>query len=175
MIDDSNSMSHGLEGIVETVTDISNRRTVSQRHVRNLIEDIGFDPESAEFVVAMDGRVPPSTGEVMMSSEAESRERTLTFDALVRKNKDPPRLAVYTPTEADKERFATLPGEERDEIGKESTASKWLHDAAEVSNADCTILVSPAIVSIRDSDSQDHFLTDDFGPEDAQRIIDISR
>lgn len=164
-------MSSNPGGIVEIVETFRDSRALTQDHIRELIQFLGIDPASAKYSVSMDGMVPPSTGEAMMSKRADQRERNLTFDALIGENQFSSRLAIYVPTEEDKERFATLPSEEEDEIGVESSTGLWLHDAAEVSKADCTLLISPVIVAVRDGDSTQYFHTEGFDLDDARQII----
>ncbi|AZH26708.1 hypothetical protein [Haloplanus aerogenes] len=158
---------------LETVTEISDDRRITQERIQNLLEGLGFDPESADYNVAMEDRVPPTAGEAMMSKRAEPHECRLIIDAIIRETLSHPALAVYSPKTEDMDQMGITPSEESDEIGRESTASLWLHMASEVSKAQWTLLVSPVIISITGSDSDNqHFHTQNFDQEDAQEIID---
>lgn len=159
-------------GIVEIVTDIREDGKITQGRIRNLLQDLGYEPESADYNVAMDDIVPPTTGEAMMSKRAEAHERSLVIDAIIRETLSHPPLAIYTPKEEDQEGWGFLPRDEEDRIGKEQSAELWLHTAFEVSNANSALLISPPIVGIQDTDSIQLYHTHDFSEENAQEIID---
>ncbi|WP_267642049.1 hypothetical protein [Haloarchaeobius amylolyticus] len=162
------------DGIVDTVTDISNDHRITQDRISDLIQDLGFNPDNAEFNVVMEDMVPPTSGEAMMEKRAEAHERSLVIDALVQETLSYPPVAIYSPKEADRERMAIMPGEEADEIGRESSSKLWLHTASEVSKAESTVLVSPVIISVSDSDDvTQHFHTHSFDKKDAQELIEL--
>jgi hypothetical protein len=160
-------------GIVDTVNEISNDRRITQERIQDLLTDLGFDPGSADYNVAMEDMVPPTTGEAMMSKRAEAHERRLVIDAIIRETLTHPPLAVYTPKQDDMEQRGPLPGDEPDKTGVESIAGLWLHMASEVSKADSTLLLSPVVISVAGTESPNqHFHTDSFDQEDAKEITD---
>lgn len=162
------------QGIVETVTQISNDQQITQDRIQDLLRDLGFDPESADYNVAMEDMVEPTTAEAMTSKRAEAHEERFIIDAIIRETLSHPPLAIYTPKEEDMSQMGMAPRDEPDEIGRESTAGLWLHSAAEVSKASSTLLVSPVIISATTQDSfNHHFHTDSFDQEDAQELIEI--
>jgi hypothetical protein len=157
-------------GIVETVNEISNDQRITRERIQDLLQDLGFDPESADYNVAMEDMVEPTTGEAMMSKRAVAHEERLIIDAIIRETLSHPPLAIYTPKQDDQ--MAPLPGDEPDKIGQESTASLWLHMASEVSKANSTLLVSPIIISVAGTDSPNqHFHIEDFDKQDAKELI----
>lgn len=162
------------KGVVDTVTDISSDRRITQERIADLIQNLGFDPESANYNIAMEDMVEPTTGEAMMDKRAEVHEERLIIDAIIRETLSHPPLAIYTPKEEDMNQMRIPPRDEPDEISRESTAGLWLHMAAEISKASSTLLISPVIISSISQDSYDHhFHTNNFDKEDAQELIDI--
>ena len=162
---------NGLHG---TISDIAKDRRITRDRIENLIQNLGYDTESADYNVVMEDMVPPTTDEAMMSKRAEAHERRLVVDAIIRETPSHPPIAIYSPKEEDMERIAILPADEPDEIGRESTARLWLHMASEVSKAKFLLLVSPAIISTTGTDTPNqHFHLDDFERKDAQEIINI--
>jgi len=161
-------------GIVDTVTKISNDQRITEDRIQDLLQDLGVDPESADYNVAMEDMVEPTTSEAMMSKRAEAHEERLIIDAIIRETLSHPPLAIYTPKEEDMNQMGIQPRDEPDEISRESTAGLWLHMAAEVSKSSSTLLVSPVIISATNMDTYDHhFHTDSFDQEDAKEILDI--
>jgi len=160
-------------GIVDTVNEITTDQRITQDRIQDLLQDLGFDPESADYNIAMEDMVEPTTGEAMMSKRAEAHEERLIIDAIIRETLSHPPLAIYTPKEEDMNQMGIPPRDEPDEISRESTAGLWLHMAAEVSKARSTLLVSPVIISVTNLDTYDHhFHTDSFDEQDAKEIID---
>lgn len=156
----------------ETVTEISDDQRITQERIQDLLESLGYDPESADYNVAMENMIPPTTGEAMMSKRAEPHEHRLIIDAIIRETLSHPPLAVYSPKGEDIDQMDITPSEEPDEIRRESTASLWLHMASEVSKAQWTLLVSPVVISITGIDSPNqHYHTHEFDQEDTQEII----
>jgi len=157
----------------ETVVEISDDQRITQERIQDLIEACGFDPKSADYNAAMEGMIPPTTGEAMMSKRAEPHERCLIIDAIIRETLSHPPLAVYSPKSEDMDQMGITPSEEPDEIGRESTASLWLHMVSEVSKAQWTLLISPVIISITGTDIHNqHIHTRNFNQKDAQEVID---
>jgi hypothetical protein len=159
-------------GIVDTVTEISNDRRITRDRIQDLLTDLGFDPGSADYNIAMEDMVPSTTDEAMMSKRAEAHERRLVIDAIIRETLSHPPLAVYTPKQDDMKQMGPLPGDEPDKTGVESIAGLWLHMASEVSKADSTLLLSPVVISVAGTKSPNqHFHIEEFDEEDAQEII----
>jgi len=126
-------------GIVDTVNEITTDQRITQDRIQDLLQDLGFDPESADYNIAMEDMVEPTTGEAMMSKRAEAHEERLIIDAIIRETLSHPPLAIYTPKEEDMNQMGIPPRDEPDEISRESTAGLWLHMAAEVSKARSTL------------------------------------
>lgn len=162
------------ERILETVTDIHEDKRITKERIESLLEDLGYDPESADYNVVMEDMVPPTTGEAMMSKRAQAHEERLVIDAIIRETLSHPPLAIYSPKEEDIEQIAIIPQNEEDEIGSESIAGLWLHMASEVSKANSVLLISPVIISIKTTnDTDQHFHFTDFDLDDARKIVEL--
>lgn len=160
------------DGLLETVSDIGKDQRITRDRIEDLLQELDYNPESADYNMVMEDMVPPTTGEAMMSKRAEAHERRLVIDAIIRETLSHPPLAIYSPKEEDMEQMAILPVDEPDKIARESTAGLWLHMASEVSKANSILLVSPAIISTTGTDTPNqHYHINDFGLQDAQEIV----
>lgn len=167
-------MSTDTDGIVDTVTGISSDERITHDRISDLIQNLGFDPESADYNIAMEDMVEPTTSEAMMDKRAQAHKERLIIDAVIRESLSHPPLAIYTPKEEDMDQMGIAPRDEPDEISRESTAGLWIQMAAEVSKASSTLLISPVIITATTQESYNHhFHTDSFDQEDAQELIDI--